>query len=138
MKILLATFSLVTLTLLAAPTGRAQFVPGPNPIAGTVTAAQTLPGGAGLVSSTGNLQVSGSTVDGGAELQERADHNCLWMFLEIRCDNLTRFGRPGKMRSPGETNDLIQGGIKEQCVDYRGRYPDAARDVLVKKFCLFP
>ncbi|HET6889139.1 MAG TPA: hypothetical protein VFH87_14570, partial [Candidatus Udaeobacter sp.] len=40
MKIL--TFSLVTLALLAAPTGRAQFVPGPNPIAGTVTAAQTL------------------------------------------------------------------------------------------------
>jgi hypothetical protein len=65
MKILLATFSLVTLTLLAAPTGRPQSVPGPNPIAGTVTAAQTLPGGAGLVSSTGNLQVSGSTVDGG-------------------------------------------------------------------------
>jgi hypothetical protein len=62
MKILLATFSLVTLTLLAAPTGRAQFLPGPNPIAGTVTAAQTLHSGAGVVSSTGNLQVSGSTV----------------------------------------------------------------------------
>ena len=62
MKILLATFSLVTLALLAASTGRAQFVPGPNPIAGTVTAAQTLPSGAGMVSSTGNLQVSGSSV----------------------------------------------------------------------------
>jgi hypothetical protein len=62
MKILLATFSLVTLALLAAPTGRAQFVPGPNPIAATVTAAQTLPHGAGVVSSTGNLQVSGSSV----------------------------------------------------------------------------
>jgi hypothetical protein len=37
-------------------------VPGPNPIAGTVTTAQTLPGGAGVVSSTGNLQVSGSSV----------------------------------------------------------------------------
>jgi autotransporter-associated beta strand protein len=60
MKIL--TFSLVTLALLAAPTGRAQFVPGPNPIAGTVTAAQTLPGGAGVVSSTGNLEVSGNSV----------------------------------------------------------------------------
>jgi hypothetical protein len=62
MKILLATFSLVTLALLAAPTARAQFVPGPNPIAGTVTAAQTLHSGAGVVSSTGNLQVSGSSV----------------------------------------------------------------------------
>ena len=62
MKILLAPFSLVTLALLAAPTGRAQFVPGPNPIAGTVTAAQTLASGAGVVSSTGNLQVSGSSV----------------------------------------------------------------------------
>ena len=62
MKILLSTFSLVTLALLAAPTGRAQFVPGPNPIAGTVTAAQTLPSGAGVISSTGNLQVSGSSV----------------------------------------------------------------------------
>ena len=60
MKIL--TFSLVTLALLAAPTGRGQFVPGPNPIAGTVTAAQTLPSGAGVVSSTGNLEVSGSSV----------------------------------------------------------------------------
>ena len=62
MKILLATFSLITLALLAAPTGRAQFVPGPNPIAGTVTAAQTLPSGAGVVSSTGDLEVSGSSV----------------------------------------------------------------------------
>ncbi len=60
MKIL--TFSLVTLALLAAPAGRAQFVPGPNPIAGTVTAAQTLPSGAGVVSSTGDLEVSGSSV----------------------------------------------------------------------------
>ena len=56
------TFSLIILALLAASTGRAQFVPGPNPIAGTVTAAQTLPSGAGVVSSTGNLQVSGSSV----------------------------------------------------------------------------
>ncbi len=62
MKILLATFSLITLAVLAAPTGRAQFVPGPNPIAGTVTTAQTLHSGAGVVSSTGNLQVSGSSV----------------------------------------------------------------------------
>ena len=62
MKILLATFSLVTLALLAAPPGRAQFVPGPNPIAGTVTAAQTLPSGAGVVSSMGDLEVSGSSV----------------------------------------------------------------------------
>ena len=56
------TFSLITLALLAASTGRAQFVPGPNPIAGTVTAAQTLPSGTGVVSSTGNLQVSGGSV----------------------------------------------------------------------------
>jgi len=62
MKILLATFSLVTLALLAASTGRAQFVPGPNPIAGAVTTAQTLPSGAGVVTSTGDLEVSGSTV----------------------------------------------------------------------------
>jgi hypothetical protein len=47
MKILIATFSLVTLALLSAPKGRAQFVPGPNPIAGIVTTAQTLPGGGG-------------------------------------------------------------------------------------------
>ena len=60
MKIL--TFSPVTLALLVAPTGRAQFVPGPNPIAGTVTAAQSLPSGAGVVSSTGDLEVSGSSV----------------------------------------------------------------------------
>jgi hypothetical protein len=60
MKIL--TFSLIILALLAAPTGRAQFVPGPNLIAGTVTAAQTLPSGAGVVSSTGDSEVSGSSV----------------------------------------------------------------------------
>ena len=60
MKIL--TFSVVSLALIAAPTGRAQFVPGPNPIAGTVTAAQPLPSGAGVVSSTGDLEVSGSSV----------------------------------------------------------------------------
>jgi hypothetical protein len=60
MKIL--TFFLVTLVLFAASTGRAQFVPGPNPITGTVTAAQTLHSGSGVVSSTGNLQVSGSSV----------------------------------------------------------------------------
>jgi autotransporter-associated beta strand protein len=62
MKILLATFSLIILALLAPPAGRAQFVPGPNPIADTVTAAQTLPSGAGVVSSTGDLEVSGSSV----------------------------------------------------------------------------
>jgi hypothetical protein len=62
MKIFLATFSLVTLALLTEPTGRAQFAPGPNPIAATVTAPQTLHSGAGVVSSTGNLQVSGSSV----------------------------------------------------------------------------
>jgi hypothetical protein len=62
MKILLVTSSLVTLAVLAAPTGRAQFVPGPNPIAGTVTAAQTLPSDAGVVSSTGDLEVSGNSV----------------------------------------------------------------------------
>jgi hypothetical protein len=60
MKILLATFSLVTLALLAAPAGRAQFVPGPNPIAGNVTTPQTLHSGAGVISSTGDLEVSGS------------------------------------------------------------------------------
>ena len=37
MKILIASFSLVTLALLVTPTGRAQFVPGPNPIAGGAT-----------------------------------------------------------------------------------------------------
>ena len=71
MKIL--TFSLVTLALLVAPTGRAQFVPGPNPIAGTVTAAQTLPSGAGVIISTSNLEVSGSsnaiTVTGTSSIQ---------------------------------------------------------------------
>ena len=56
------TFALVTLALLVAPTGRAQFVPGPNPIAGTVTAAQTLPSGASVVTSTGDLEVGGSSV----------------------------------------------------------------------------
>jgi autotransporter-associated beta strand protein len=62
MKILLATFSLLTLVFLAPPMARAQFVPGPNPIAGTVTAAETLPSGTGVVTSTGNLQVSGGSV----------------------------------------------------------------------------
>ncbi|HEY2568767.1 MAG TPA: hypothetical protein VGI25_05570 [Candidatus Udaeobacter sp.] len=62
MKPLLATFSLVIVALLALPAARSQFVPGPNPIAGTVTAAQTLPSGAGLVSSTGDLEVSGSSI----------------------------------------------------------------------------
>jgi len=60
MKILLATFSLVTLALLVAPTARAQFLPGPNPIAGNVTTPQTLHSGAGVISSTGDLEVSGS------------------------------------------------------------------------------
>jgi hypothetical protein len=62
MRILLATFSLITLALLVPSTGRAQFVPGPNPIHGTVTVAQTFPSGAGVVSSTGNLQVTGSSI----------------------------------------------------------------------------
>jgi hypothetical protein len=62
MKILFVTFSVLTLALLVVPTGRVQFVPGPNPITGTVTAAQTLHSGSGVVSSTGNLQVSGSSV----------------------------------------------------------------------------
>ena len=62
MKTSLAICSLVILVLLAASSGRAQFVPGPNPIAGNVTTAQTLPSGAGVVTSTGNLQVSGSSV----------------------------------------------------------------------------
>jgi hypothetical protein len=66
-------FSFVSLALLAAPTGRAQFVPGPNPIAGTVTAAQTLASGAGMVSSSGDLEVSGSsnaiTVTGTSSIQ---------------------------------------------------------------------
>jgi hypothetical protein len=48
-------------------------VPGPNPIDGTVTAAQTLPSGAGVVSSTGDLEVSGSslaiTVTGTSSIQ---------------------------------------------------------------------
>ena len=37
-------------------------MPGPNPIDGIVTAAQTLASGTGTVSSTGNLAVSGSSV----------------------------------------------------------------------------
>jgi hypothetical protein len=37
-------------------------VPGPNPIDSTVTAAQTLSSGAGVVGSTGNLEVSGSSI----------------------------------------------------------------------------
>jgi len=60
MKIL--ALSLVSLAFLTAPMGRAQFVPGPNPIAGTVTAAQTLSSGAGVISSNGDLEVSGSSV----------------------------------------------------------------------------
>src|SRR5215475_5120489 len=62
MKTLIAIFSLLVAALFAAPTTRAQFVPGPNPIAGTVTAAQTLPSGAGVVTSTGDLEVSGGSV----------------------------------------------------------------------------
>src|SRR5439155_16694760 len=56
---------------------------------------------------------------GGAELQERGDHNCFRMPLKISCDGLARFPQPGKMRSPSETDDLIKGSIKEQCVDDR-------------------
>ena len=62
MKTFLPICSLIILILLPAATTRAQFVPGPNPITGTVTAAQTLPGGAGVVNANGNLQVSGSSV----------------------------------------------------------------------------
>jgi len=39
-----------------------QFTPGPNPITGTVTAAQTISSGTGTVASNGTLQVSGSSV----------------------------------------------------------------------------
>jgi autotransporter-associated beta strand protein len=62
MKILLATFSLVTLALFVASTGRAQFVPGPNPIDDTETHAQSLTSGTGEVSPTGKLEVSGGSV----------------------------------------------------------------------------
>jgi hypothetical protein len=62
MKTFLATGSFFVLILLTAPYGRGQFVPGPNPISGTVTTAQTISSGAGIIDSTGNLQVGGSTI----------------------------------------------------------------------------
>ena len=63
MKILLATFSLVILALLAAPTGRAQFVPGPNPITGTVTdQSRTINSGTGTIDPGGILSVTGDHV----------------------------------------------------------------------------
>lgn len=45
-----------------APPLRAQFTPGPNPITGTVTAAQTIASGTGTIASGGILQVGGSAV----------------------------------------------------------------------------
>jgi len=54
-----------------------------------------------------------------AELQECANHNRLRMSLKISRDGITRFPRPGKMRSPGETDDLIKTSIKEQHVNDR-------------------
>ncbi len=48
--------------LVAAPLASAAFNPGPNPIDGTVTVAQTLSSGTGTIASTGTLQVSGSSV----------------------------------------------------------------------------
>ena len=42
--------------------GASPIVPGPNPIAGTVTTPQTLHSGAGVINSTGDLEVSGSSV----------------------------------------------------------------------------
>jgi len=63
MKILLATFSLVTLALLAAPTGRAGFSPGPNPITGPVTdATRTINSGTGTIDPGGILSVTGDKV----------------------------------------------------------------------------
>ncbi|HEY2712781.1 MAG TPA: autotransporter-associated beta strand repeat-containing protein [Chthoniobacterales bacterium] len=61
MKTLIATTTLC-LAFVSAPISWAQFVPGPNPIDGTVTAAQTISTGTGTVASTGDLEISGSTV----------------------------------------------------------------------------
>ncbi len=61
MKTLIA-FTTLFLAFVSAPAGWAQFVPGPNPIDGTVTAAQTISTGTGTVASTGDLEVSGSAV----------------------------------------------------------------------------
>ena len=55
---LLATAALTTFTAPAL----AQLSPGPDPLTGTVTAAQTLTNGTGTIASGGNLSVSGSTV----------------------------------------------------------------------------
>ncbi len=56
-------------SLFAAPSLQAQFSPGPNPINGPVSAAQTLSSGTGTVAATGSLTVSGSnnsvTLSGG-------------------------------------------------------------------------
>ncbi len=43
-------------------TGRAQLLPGPDPITGTNNNAQTLAGGTGTVSASGNLSVGGGSV----------------------------------------------------------------------------
>ncbi|MGH8092565.1 MAG: beta strand repeat-containing protein [Chthoniobacterales bacterium] len=48
--------------ILSIPAVEAQFNPGPNPITGTVTAAQTIGSGTGTVAAAGTLQVSGSSV----------------------------------------------------------------------------
>ena len=56
----LAALALTAAGLPAA--ARAQFNPGPNPITGTTTTAQTLAGGTGTVSATGNLLVGGASV----------------------------------------------------------------------------
>ena len=55
---LLATAALTTFTAPAF----AQLSPGPDPLTGTVTTAQTLTNGTGTIASGGNLSVSGSTV----------------------------------------------------------------------------
>ncbi len=55
-----------------APNLHAQLMPGPDPITGTVNAAQTLASGTGTVSATGTLSVSGGavavTITGGSTL----------------------------------------------------------------------
>jgi len=62
MKIRLVTFSLVTLALLAALTGRAEFDPGPDPITGTETRPQRINSGTGTIDPGGILAVTGDNV----------------------------------------------------------------------------
>lgn len=50
----------VAVTTFTAP-AFAQLSPGPNPVTGTVTTAQTLAGGAGVVDSSGSITTSGGT-----------------------------------------------------------------------------